>query len=172
MQMPEMVTERLLIRPTQESDGPACLDIWLDEEMGRYLSDPPRDMADEAELNFAVGIESDEGWYPMVMIHRENGDFLGTCSVVPMEDGECWDLGYAVHQRYWRRGYGAETLNRLIREGRERGVKAFTATVACENIASNALLRKLGFRVWKDDGSFRKRGTDIVFREYVYRLEL
>lgn len=172
MQMPEMVTERLLIRPTRESDGPACLDIWLDVEMGRYMADPPRDKADEAELNFAVGIEQDEGWYPMVMIHRESGDFLGTCSVVPMDDGACWDLGYAVHQRYWRQGYGTETLSRLIEAGRAQGVRAFTAAVAQENAASNALLRKLGFRVWKDDGSFRKRGTDIVYKEYVYRLEV
>lgn len=172
MQMGEWLTPRLLIRPTRESDGAACLDIWLDEEMGRYLADPPRDKADEAELSFAVGIEQDEGWYPMVMIRRESGDFLGTCSVVPTEDGACWDLGYAVHQRYWRQGYGTEAIARLIEEGRARGVRAFTAAVAQENEASNALMRKLGFRVWKSDGSFRKRGTDIVYREYVYRLEL
>lgn len=172
MQMQEMITERLLIRPTRESDGPACLDIWLDEEMGRYMADPPRDRADEAELNFAVGIEQDEGWYPMVMIHRASGGFLGTCSVVPTEDGACWDLGYTVHQRYWRQGYGTEALTRLVEEGKALGVKAFTAAVAQENVASNALLRKLGFRVWKDDGSFRKRGTEIVYREYVYRLEV
>ena len=170
MRMNEMMTERLLIRPTRESDGPACLDIWLDEEMGRYMSDPPRDKADEAELNFAVGIERDEGWYPLVMIHRASGDFLGTCSVVPTENDTCWDLGYAVHRRYWRQGYGTEALTRLIEEGKARGVKAFTAAVAQENAASNALLRKLGFRVWKDDGAFRKRGTEIVYREYVYRL--
>lgn len=172
MQMPAMQTARLLLRPTCESDGPACLNIWLDDEMGRYLADPPRALADERYLNFAVGIENDEGWYPMVAIHRETGAFIGTCSVVPTEDGACWDLGYCIHRDYWRQGYGAEMVGRLIEEGKIRGVRALTATVACENAASNALLRKLGFHVWRDDGSFRKRGTDIVYRELIYRLEV
>lgn len=34
------------------------------------------------------------------------------------------------------------------------------------------MLRKLGFRVWKSDGSFRKRGARIVCRECVCRLEV
>ena len=172
MQFPEFVTERLILRPTREADGPACLSIWLDDEMGRYLADPPRDKASEAYLNFAVGIEEDDGWYPMVAIHRETGAFVGTCSVVPTEDGACWDLGYCIHLDYWRSGYATEMVSRLMEEGRKRGARAFTAAVAKENAASNALCRKLGFTVWKDDGAFAKSGTDIVYAEYVYRLEV
>lgn len=170
MQMPGMETMRLRIRSTRESDGPACLAIWLDDEMGKYMADPPRDKADEAELNFAVGIENDEGWYPMVVFHKATGDFLGTCSIVPMDEGTRWDLGYAVHKKYWRQGYATELLQKLIELGKERGVCSFSACVAKENTASNAVLKKLGFRVWKDTGSFRKRETDIVFAEYTYLL--
>lgn len=172
MQMPDMHTGRLWIRATRESDGPACLDIWLDDEMGRYLSDPPKDKADEAELNFAVGIENDGGWYPMVVFHALSGAFVGTCSVVPMDDGKRWDLGYALHQKYWRQGYGTELLQKLIQTGIEEGVTSFSANVAKENAASNALLKKLGFHVWKDGNSFKKRGTDIVYAEYTYLLEV
>lgn len=170
MQIPEIETERLLIRGTREPDGPACLDIWLDSEMGRYMADPPRDSADESYLNFAVGIENDEGWYPMVVFHKDTGDFLGTCSIVPMDDGTRWDFGYAVHKKYWRQGYATEILQTLIKLGREKGIRTFSANVAKENAASNAVLIKLGFRVVKDSGSFRKRGTDIVYPEYTYYL--
>ena len=172
MQMETLCTERLILRPTREADGAACLDIWLDDEMGRYLADPPRALADERYLNFAVGIEEDDGWYPMVAIHRESGVFVGTCSVVPTEDGMCWDLGYCVHRDHWKKGYGSEMVKRLIEEGRHRGIRAFTAAVAQENAASCALCRKLGFCVWKSDGSFAKCGTDIVYPEYIWRLEL
>lgn len=172
MQMPDLPTGRLILRPTREADGPACLDIWLDDEMGRYLADPPRALADESYLNFAVGIEEDDGWYPMVAIHRETGAFVGTCSVVPAEDGTCWDLGYCIHRDFWQQGYATEMVSRLIEEGKRRGVRAFTAAVAQENAASNALCRKLGFRVWKEDGAFRKKGTEIVYREFIYRLDV
>ncbi len=172
MQMPEMTTQRLILRPTREADGPACLSIWLDDEMGRYLADPPRDKAGEGYLNFAVGIENDESWYPMVAIHRETGAFVGTCSVVPTEDGACWDLGYCIQRDYWRQGYATEMVSRLIEAGRACGVHAFTAAVAQENHGSNALCRKLEFKVWKDDGSFQKQGTEIVYPEYIWRLEV
>ena len=172
MQMPDIETDRLLIRSTREADGPACLEIWLDDEMGRYLADPPREQADDDELNFAVGIERDDAWYPMVAIHKASGEFLGTCSVVPMEDGRRWDLGYAVHKRYWRQGYAAEMLSALIQLGKRKGVARFTANVAQENTASNALLKSLGFQVCRDTESFSKRGTDIVYAEYTYILNV
>ena len=172
MQMSEIETKRLLIRGTRESDGPACLEIWLDDEMGKYMADPPKDKADDAELNFAVGIENQDGWYPMVVFHKITGDFLGTCSIVPMDDGKRWDFGYAVHKKYWRQGYATEILQKLIELGKEKGVKVFSANVAKENVASNAVLKKLGFSVWKDTGSYRKRGTDIIYSEYTYRLEI
>lgn len=172
MQMPSFESDRLYIRATREADGPACLDIWLDDEMGKYMADPPRHKADEATLNFAVGIENDDGWYPMVVFCKCNGDFLGTCSVVPMDENQRWDLGYAIHKKYWRQGYGAELLTSLINLGKRQGIKRFTAKVAKDNAASNALLRKLGFRVAADTESFSKRGTDIVYAEYTYLLEV
>jgi len=172
MQMPEIETERLLIRGTREMDGTACLDIWLDDEMGKFMADPPREKAGEATLNFAVGIESDDGWYPMVAFLKTTGDFLGTCSIVPLDDGKRWDFGYAVHKKYWQQGYATEIIQKLIALGKEKGVRSFSANVAKENTASNAVLIKLGFRVCKDEGCFRKQGTDIVYPEYTYLLEV
>ncbi len=165
----DILTPRLRIRSTREADGPLCLSLWLDEEGGRYLADPPRDKADEAELNFAVGIEQDEGWYPFVAFARD-GAFIGTCSLVPSADGVTWDLGYCVAQAYWRQGYATEMITALLQFARSRGGRVFTAAVAQQNAGSNAVLRKLGFTV-AATGSFAKRGTDIVYPEYLYRLE-
>ncbi len=167
----DIATERLILRSTQESDGEFCLSLWLDDEMGRYLSDPPRALADDLELNFARGIEDDEGWYPFIAVRRDTGERIGTCSLVPSEDGACWDLGYCVHRDYWRQGIATEMIRALIDYGRARGGRAFTADVAKENAGSNAVLRKLGFRPVKE-GTFRKRLTDIVYESYTYRLEL
>ena len=170
MKMPGLETDRLLIRGTREPDWLACLDIWLDDEMGKYMADPPRDKADESYFSFD-GVENNGEWCPMVVYHKKTGDFLGTCSVMPLDGGKRWDFGYAVHKKYWKQGYATEILQKLIELGREMGAASFSANVAKENAASNALLRKLGFHVWKDDGCFRKRGTDIVYAEYTYLLE-
>lgn len=166
----DLITPRLVLRSTREEWGQLCLDLWLDEENGRYLADPPRDRADEAELNFARGIEAQEGWYPFVAFSRETGACMGTCSVVPMEDGHLWDLGYVVRKDCWRQGYCTEMLRALMDWGMRSGAQAFSAKVAQENTASNAVMRKLGFRV-VGESRFAKRGTDLVYPEYIYRLE-
>ncbi|MCL2665999.1 MAG: GNAT family N-acetyltransferase, partial [Defluviitaleaceae bacterium] len=144
--------------------------------------DPPKDRADEAELNFAAGIENDEDWYPMVVFKKDTGEFLGTCSIVPADGGKSWDFGYAVHKKFWRQGrnsegvpvqgYATEILQALIGLGKEKGINIFTAKVAQENEASNAVLKKLGFRISCYSESFRKRNTDIIYPEYTYMLEI
>lgn len=167
----DIITERLIIRSTREEDGPLCLSIWLDDEMGKYLADPPRKKAGEAYLNFAKDIDKDEGWYPFVAFSKETGDFVGTCSIVPMNDPQHWDLGYCVRKNYWRQGYATEMIKALIDFGNQNGGRKFTAAVAKENDGSNAVLKKLSFLVEKE-GTFKKQGTDIVYDEYIYRLDL
>lgn len=171
MMTDNIYTDRLRIRSTREADGEFCLSIWLDDEMGKYLSDPPRALADEAELNFAKGIEQDGGWYPFVAELRETGERIATCSLVPNQDETQWDIGYCVHRNYWRQGIAAEMVRALIQFARSRGGRVFTADVAKDNAASNALMHKLGFSP-ADGGTFRKRLTDIVYQQYTYRLEI
>lgn len=164
-------TDRLIIRSMKEEDSPLCFSIWLDNEMGKYLGDPPREKADEAYMSFANGIELDESWYPFIAISKDTDDFIGTCSIVPHEDSKHYDLGYCVHKKYWRQGYATEMIKALITFGYCNGVRTFTAKVAQENTASNAVLKKLGFYIEKE-GSFKKHATDIVYSDYTYRLSL
>lgn len=167
----DLITERLIIRSTREEYGPLCLSIWLDDEMGKYLGDPPRDKATEKYMNFAKGIEEDEGWYPFVAFLKDTNEFVGTGSIVPMEDPKHWDLGYCIHKSYWKQGFGTELIKALIDFGYTQGGRKFTADIAQQNIASNAVIKKLGFTVEKE-GSFNKRGTDITYDNYIYKLDL
>ena len=164
-------TDRLILRSMREEDSPLCFSIWLDDEMGKYLSDPPQEKADEAYLSFAKGIELDESWFPFIAVSKDTNDFIGTCSIVPQNDSKQYDLGYCVHKKYWRQGYATEIIKALINFGYRKGVRVFTADVAQENAASNAVLRKLGFFIEKE-GSFKKYGTDIIYKKYTYRSNL
>lgn len=164
-------TPRLIIRSTRSAEAPACLALWMSPEEGRYLADPTRESADERYLSWGRDVEQEPGWYPLVVFLKASGDFIGTCSYVPSEDGASWDLGYVLKRGNWRQGYGTEMLRALIAEGRRHGVRRFTADVAKENAASCGLLRSLSFRVLRDDESFRKRGTDIIYPQYTFVLD-
>lgn len=167
----KLESNRLIIRSTKKEDTSFCLDIWLDDEMGKYLSDPPREKADESYLKWKDNVEDYSGCYYFVAVSKETEDYIGTCSAVPSEDRKHWDLGYCIHKKYWRQGYGTEMIKALIDFCYENGGRKITADVAQLNDGSNALVRKLGFHVEKE-GSFKKYGTDIVYDNYTYRLDL
>lgn len=164
-------TNRLIIRSTKKEDTDFCLDIWLDDEMGKYLSDPPCENADSGYLSWKDEVEIYDGCYYFVAISKETADYIGTCSAVPSEDQKHWDLGYAVHKKYWRKGYATEMVEALIEFSENNDEKIITAQVAQENLGSNRLLNKLGFYVEKE-GTFKKSCTDIFYDDYTYRLNI
>ena len=96
-----LATKRLIIKSTKKEDTDFCLDIWLDDEMGKYLSDPPRDKAGEAYLKWKETVEDYDGCYYFIAVSKDTGDYIGTCSAVPSDDKIHWDLGYAIHKKYW-----------------------------------------------------------------------
>lgn len=171
MSIEEFETDRLIMKSTKKEDTTFCLDMWLDDEMGKYLSDPPRDKAGDTYLKWKEDIEIYDGCYYFIAISKETGDYIGACSTVPSEDNKHWDLGYSVHKKYWKQGYGTEMINGLIKFCYINGGRKITADVAKENAASNALLRKLKFHIEKE-GTFKKNGTDIIYEDYTYRLDL
>lgn len=167
----ELKTNRLIIKSTKKEDTDFCLDIWLDDEMGKYLSDPPREKANNTYLKWKESVEKYDGCYYFIAVSKENSSYIGTCSAVPSEDKKHWDLGYAIHKNFWKQGYATEMIKELCNFCMENGAKYITADVAKLNEGSNAVLRKLGFKIEKE-GTFKKSGTDIIYEEYIYRLDL
>jgi len=169
--MKNLETNRLIIRSTKKEDTDFCLDIWLDDEMGKYLSDPLDEKASETYMEWKSTVEVYDGCYYFVAISKETGKYIGTCSAIPSQDQEHWDLGYGIYKDYWRQGYATEMIKALIDFCHTNGGKKITADVAKENIGSNEVLKKLNFYVEKE-GAFKKSCTDIIYDDYTYRLDL
>lgn len=164
-------TQRLTVKSTRIEDAPFSVEIWLDDEMGKYMSDPPREKAGDSYLEWIQEVEDYDGCHYFTTVSKASGSYIGTCSAVPSEDNNHWDIGYSIHKDYWQQGYGAEMIQGLVEWCYQNGGRKITAAVAKENEGSNAVLRKLGFFIEKE-GSFKKSCTDIVYEENVYRLDL
>lgn len=170
MKLIELKTERLIIKSTKKEDTDFCLDIWLDDEMGKYLSDPPREKASDTYIKWKDTVEVYDGCYYFIAVSNENKNYIGTCSAVPNENKKHWDLGYAIHKKYWCQGYATEMIKALCDFCVESGAEYITADVAKLNDGSNAVLRKLGFKIEKE-GSFKKSETDVIYEKYTYRID-
>lgn len=160
--------ERIAIRDYRKEDKGFCLAVWLDEENGRYLSDPTKESIDDGYRNALAALEDNpDGYYFIV---EADGKKIGTCCAFPDAAGT-YDIGYCLHRDYWRQGYGSEMLKLLIAWVSQMGGRRITAEAADANTASVALLRKCGFTEWKKT-SFSKYRTGIRFDSHVYALEM
>ncbi len=167
----DMRGSRICIRNYRESDLVFLTDMWFDAENGKYLSDPAKEYVDEAYQKAldALG-ESPHGYY-LVIVLADTAERVGSCCMFPDETGKIYDIGYCVHRKFWRQGYGSEALQLMLGWLGLQGAECVTAEVAVENAASNRLLGKLGFVVARTT-RFRKYHMDITYDSYIYEKKL
>lgn len=171
MKIEGIKTKRLNLRNYKKTDADFVISIWNDPEMGKYMPDPSIENMDEEYRKVYETLEEDEECCYLISESLATGERIGTCSFVASEDGSTYDLGYCVHMKFWRNGYGTEMAQGMINYAKSRGAKTITAPVNKRNVASNAIMKKLGFNI-VGESKFRKMGTDITMEDYLYSLEL
>lgn len=162
---------RLLIRNYEPTDLDFCTSMWLDEENGKFLSDPTVAFVDETYQKALDTLQDSTMGYYLIAASLTGSPLIGTFCMFPDKTNTIYDIGYCIHKDYWNQGYGTELLKTMIQWVRKQGGKKITAEVAVENTASNVLLRKLGFMI-KRESAFEKYGMKISFKSYIYEFEL
>ena len=171
MKIDPIQTTRLVLRNYTKADMDFVISIWNDPDMGKYLPDPSIENVDKQYMKAYKTMEEYEECCYLISVFVETGELIGTCSFVPGEDGSTYDLGYCVHKKFQENGYATEMAQGMIDYAGAHGAREITATVHKENVASIALMRKLGFTIVGETQT-RKIGTGIIMGEYLYRLEL
>jgi ribosomal-protein-alanine N-acetyltransferase len=143
--LPELETERLLLRKMRLEDAQAMFAYASDPEVTRYvLWDTHRSVQDtESFLNFATeGYErGDFGGWGVVL--KDDGVFIGTCGIDAGYSPEHAraELGYVLSREHWGKG-GRMELNRI------------EARCIAENTASARVMEKAGMTY---EGTLRER---------------
>jgi RimJ/RimL family protein N-acetyltransferase len=76
-----------------------------------------------------------------------DGTPIGMCGLVKRDTLPDPDVGFAFLERYWSKGYGAESATAVLEYGhRCLGLKRIVAITAPDNHGSMALLNKIGLR--------------------------
>lgn len=136
-----LIGTNIYIRNYEPADKDFCTSMWLDEENGRYLSDPTKEFADD-DYRQAVDnmYNSPDGYY--FIVNRICDDRrIGTCCAFPDETRQAIDIGYCIQQSYWRQGYATELLKKIIEWAQAQNFTTITAEAAEDNIASCELLK-------------------------------
>lgn len=147
--LPEIKTERLLLRKMTMDDAKDVFGYASDSEVARYVVwDTHRSIKDsESFLELVVeGYQNGElgSWG---IVDKESGRLIGTCGY----DGS-WlpaharaEIGYAIARDYWGRGLMTEAVEALIRFGFDRmELNRIVARCFAQNTASEKVMQKVG----------------------------
>jgi ribosomal-protein-alanine N-acetyltransferase len=147
--LPELETERLLLRKMRLDDARAMFAYASDPEVTRYvLFETHRSIEDsQAFLRLVVeGYErGDFGGWGVVL--KDSGAFVGTCGVdygYAPEHARA-ELGYVLAREHWGKGLVPEAVRAVIRFGFGRmELNRIQARCIAENTASARVMEKAG----------------------------
>jgi len=131
-------TARLLIRPEQPGDEEACVALWTDPAVTRYVGGP----RDPEAVRRAFREGHDRAWTAVV---RATGRLVGEVFLLDkkVEGRGEEELNYYFASDAWGRGYATEAAAVVA------GKKRLVALIHPENAASRRVAEKLGFRFEK-----------------------
>ncbi|MSS74146.1 N-acetyltransferase [Candidatus Pacearchaeota archaeon] len=148
----KIVTKRLILRDLKKTDAK---DIQINANnlnVSRFLAVVPfpytlknadsfikhciTESKNKPRVNYALGIELNNEKRIIGMISITKIDkFNGTAT-----------MGYWIGEKYWRNGYGSESLKAIIEFFfKKLKLRRIDISAASENEASNSLIKKMGF---------------------------
>lgn len=154
---PTLRTARLLLEPYVPADETDFVALFSDTRVSQWMGNGPAPEQEHRDLFWRVFPIYEEQRFDVWAVRRD-GRYVGHAEIKPTETVKGHEIIYALAPVAWGIGLGTELAATLVDYGfGELGLARVHATVAAANLASLAVLRKLGFRhirdIQNDDGS-------------------
>ena len=156
MNPPTLTTERLILRPVQESDFEYSAAMWGDEDVVRFIGGATRS---PQEVWFALlrgramwNLKSFGYW---VVVDRDTGTFLGEAGFADFKRGMDPDLsqwpeaGWAFGRASWGRGIASEVVRTMHTWLDANHPGQSVCIIDDANRASRRVAEKSGYEFWR-----------------------
>ena len=145
-------TERLQMREFTLDDVDAVYEFSTCSDVTRFTGDEGavRNKKDAERLIRTVWLNEYKkyGYARYALIHKGDQKLIGFCGVKFEPDLGLPDIGYRMMPEYWGKGLGTEAVRATLKYAREvLGLQEIVGEVVDQNVASNKLLLKVGFRL-------------------------
>jgi RimJ/RimL family protein N-acetyltransferase len=142
----EIRTERLLLRPLRREDAPAIATGCADADVPRFIPFVPEHYTEadaHAFLDAALARAGDDAERTFAITAPPADALLGAITVRVREGGS---VGYWLTPAARGRGLTTEALRGVAAWAHEQGIRCLTLTAHPENLASQRVAEKAGFR--------------------------
>ena len=142
-------TERLILREAELSDSQFFYELLNSVKWLKYIGDRGIRTLNDAEKYIndkLIKSYKTNGFGLYVYELKDSHTPIGICGFIKRDYLDSIDIGFALLPEYERQGYTFEISTAVLRYGDETlGIKKVVAITTKDNIASQGLLKKLGF---------------------------
>ncbi|MCP4443588.1 MAG: GNAT family N-acetyltransferase [Aureispira sp.] len=148
-------TKRFILREIEEEDAQGFFDLDANPAVHKYLRNNPVTSLEQSKvmIKHVRKQYQENGIGRWAIIDKITNDFVGWTGLklennTVLNIQNYYDLGYRLKQEYWGKGIATETAIASLKYGFEQmGLSEIYAVAHTQNIASNAILQKLGFQL-------------------------
>jgi RimJ/RimL family protein N-acetyltransferase len=145
-----LVTNRLVIRRMSIDDAGFMLTLLNEPSWLRFIGDRGVRTIEEAKSyiqNGPVQMYASHGYGFCIVESKESACPMGICGLAKRNYLASPDIGFAFLPQHWGHGYAYESTIAVLNYAmNELGLKRLLATTRIDNVASQRVLEKLGFR--------------------------
>ena len=150
MNVPELRTERLVMRGFREEDLDALAEMSADSEVTRWVGDPDGLSREETwrRMAYFIGHWELRGLGQWALIEQETGELVGRAGLLYPEAWPGLEVGWLVGRQHWGRGFAPEAGRASLGWARDAlGADHVISLIEPHNDRSARVAEKLGMKV-------------------------
>lgn len=145
----ELNTERLILKPLRKEEDQNLFELHSDPDVMKYIRAPEQDIFEtKKKVSTILKYTQENPHYGLWCAYTKDTDkFIGWVILLHIEHNESYpiEVGYRLHQKYWRQGFATDMTLAMIQYAKEIGLGSLCAITTEENIGSQKVLEKTGF---------------------------
>ncbi|HTV69969.1 MAG TPA: GNAT family N-acetyltransferase [Rhizobiaceae bacterium] len=142
----ELITERLVMRPPREADIPAMVELANNRRIAEMLARLPHPYTETDARNFIALVAGQPlSGAAFALTDKHTGAFIGGAGLNATPRG--LELGYWIGEPYWSKGYATEAAHALVDLAfRATNIQVLHVSCRVINPASRRVIHKCGFQ--------------------------
>ncbi|WP_243355243.1 GNAT family N-acetyltransferase [Bacillus litorisediminis] len=157
-----LITDRLKLREMTKNDVQNLMEIFSDPVAMKYYPSTKDEKETMSWIEWTLNNYKNYGVGLWIVEHKETGQFLGQCGIVPQEvDGKIeMEIGYLFVRREWGKGYATEAAAACKKYGFEKlNLKKIISLPDVNNKPSAKVAERIGMKVEK---TIHKWGKEVL----------
>jgi len=145
-------TSRLIVRRYDSSDVEDFYLLNSDPDVMRYIRQPKTfEEAKQFLLENIAFYDKHPQYGRFAVNEKGTGNFAGSFAIIPLNNTDQWQVGYALMKPYWGKGYATELVKESLDYGFNKcGLDYLAGVTEILNEDSQRVLLKAGFRYEKN----------------------